>query len=632
MKNKITTLMGAALCLLVTFGVTYVASAQTVVTETQKLTASDGEYEDSFGISVSVEGDLAILGASGDDGHGSAYVFERIGGVWVETAKLTASDGVSGDAFGVSVSVSGNHAIVGAPSDDYRHGSAYVFEQTGGVWTQVAKLTDSDVEAQDRFGASVSVSGDYAFVGVPSNTYDYKPGEVYVYERIGGVWTQVIRLSASDGADLNHSSLFGASVSVSGDQAIVGAFWDDGNGLNRSGSAYVFDRIGGVWTETAKLTANDGATSDNFGYPVSISGDRAVVGAKGDDYGRGSAYVFERVGGVWTQVSKLTASDGASGDQFGWSVSVSGDHVVVGTPADDNGDSSGSAYLFERVGGVWTEITKLLPSDGAGVYSFSHYVSISGPYVFATSPSDYEMGNRSGAAYVFELISNQPPVADCGDDVTVEAVDAFGASVQLDGTASYDPDGDSLDFEWAVPAGSGAVLDDPTNATPIGVFPIGPTLVTLTVTDGNGGIDVCDVLVAVQDTTPPVLVCTTDLIALWPPKGDMVPVVITIAVSDISAPEDLILTCDVSSSEVDDSDGTGELVGDVNGSDGYTSPVPVDLVYDGTNFVATVELRAERDQSNKGRNYSIVCEVVDPSGNDATASCVVVVPHDKRKK
>ncbi len=232
-------------------------------------------------------------------------------------------------------------------------------------------------------------------------------------------------------------------------------------------------------------------------------------------------------------------------------------------------------------------------------------------------------------------LQSQPPVADAGADQTVECA-GESTPVALDGRQSFDPDGDAIEFEWSVPVESGAVLDDPTSSMPSGLFPEGPTLVTLTVTDGNGGIDVDDVLVNVVDTSPPVLVCTTDRIALWPPNGAMHDVGVCIAVSDNCAdPQDLQLYCSVSSNEPDDFTGDGETAGDVDGADGFTEPVNLTavLIYDADQgcYFGVVSLRAERNGADAGRSYSIVCDVLDPDGNLATASCVVVVPHDKRR-
>ena len=267
-----------------------------------------------------------------------------------EDAKLLASDGAAWDEFGCSVSVSGDTAVVGAIYDDdngYNSGSAYVFVRSGSTWSEQAKLTASDGAADDYFGRSVSVSGDTAVVGaLGDDDNGSASGSAYVYVRSGTSWTEQAKLTASDGA---ADDRFGLSVSVSGDTAVVGAFWDDDNGSD-SGSAYVFVRSSGVWTQRQKLTASDAAAGDSFGCSVSVSADTAVVGAFYDDDNggdSGSAYVFVRSGSTWTERAKLTGSDGAADDRFGGSVSVSGDTAVVGAYGDDdNGTTSGSAYVF----------------------------------------------------------------------------------------------------------------------------------------------------------------------------------------------------------------------------------------------------------------------------------------------
>jgi hypothetical protein len=260
------------------------------------------------------------------------------------------ADGARGDWFGRSVSVSGDTAVVGAPSDDdngTRSGSAYVFRRTGSSWTQAQKLLPGDGAANDLFGTSVSVSGDTAVVGA---LYDDDngagSGSAYVFRRTGSSWTQAQKLLPGDGtADV----VFGASVSVSGDIAIVGAPGDGQNDFE-PGSAYVFTRTGSSWTQEQKLLPADGTEYDFFGYSVSVTGDTAVVGAYGDDdngTSSGSAYVFTRVGSRWTQVHKLLPGDGAADDHFGYSVSVSGDIAVVGAYEHaDHGTASGSAYVF----------------------------------------------------------------------------------------------------------------------------------------------------------------------------------------------------------------------------------------------------------------------------------------------
>ncbi|MCG6975904.1 MAG: FG-GAP repeat protein, partial [Acidiferrobacterales bacterium] len=200
-----------------------------------------------------------------------------------EAQKLIASDGAAGDQFGRSVSVSGDTAVVGAYAKDSSRGAAYVFTRTGDTWSYQAKLIAEDGVANDLFGFSVSVSGDTAIISAHSDDDNgNSSGSAYVFTRSGSVWSQQAKLIAGDAA---ANDLFGVSVSVSGDTAVIGASLNDDNG-NASGSAYVFTRSGGVWSQQAKLLAADGAANDQFGRSVSVSGDTAVVGAYAKDSSR----------------------------------------------------------------------------------------------------------------------------------------------------------------------------------------------------------------------------------------------------------------------------------------------------------------------------------------------------------
>ena len=310
------------------------------------LMASDVETTNTFAVSVFLSGNTAIIGSINNDADnykGAAYIYERQNnGTWTET-KLTASDGANNDYFGDSVSMSGDYAIVGASGDDSARGSAYIFErQNNGNWIQTNKLTASDAANSDAFGLSVSISGDYAIIG----SRDNNKGSAYIFQRQNnGTWTET-KLTASDGGGNDQ---FGDSVSISGDYAIMGAPQDTDAGIN-TGSAYIFQRQGNSWIQTNKLLASDRATQDRFGDSVSISGDYAIVGAFGDDSARGSAYLFQRQNnGNWIQTDKLTASDGANNDRFGISVAIDSNYVLVGAQLnDENGTNDvGAAYFIQ---------------------------------------------------------------------------------------------------------------------------------------------------------------------------------------------------------------------------------------------------------------------------------------------
>ena len=377
----------------------------------QKLLAGDGTNDNYFGYSVAISGDTAVIGAYGVDKSylvksvGAAYIFIRAAdGTWSQQAKLIATDGADSDLFGISVAVSGDTAVIGADSDDDKgsfSGSAYVFIRAAdGTWSQQAKLTADDGAVWDQFGWSVAVSGDTAVIGI--NGYEDKGGSAYVFVRAAdGTWSQQAKLTADDGT---ADDRFGRSVAVSGDTAIIGAANDDDNGAN-SGSAYVFVRAAnGTWSQQVKLTAKDGAAGDIFGRSVSMSGDTAVIGAIEDD-NKGSAYVFVRAtNGTWSQQAKLTAVNGSAHYGFGISVSVSGDTAVIGAASNDS--FKGLAYVFTRVGETWSQQAKLTAADRADDDWFGYSVSVSGGTAVIGAYNDDDKGIDSGSAYVFGI----PPV------------------------------------------------------------------------------------------------------------------------------------------------------------------------------------------------------------------------------
>jgi hypothetical protein len=281
------------------------------------------------------------------------------------------------------------------------------FEVT--VLPGIEKLVASDGAAGDWFGFAVSLSSDgsTALVGAFHDNNDV--GSAYVYVKNEAGWIQQAKLVASDAS---ADSSFGRSVSLSsnGSMALIGAYSDDDKGTN-SGSSYIFTRSGGTWSQQAKLTAIDIASGDDFGSSVSLSGDgsTALIGAPDDgDKGvnSGSAYVFVRSGKTWSQRAKLLAGDGAARDCFGQSVSLSADGATALIGAwgdDDKGSESGSAYVFALSGGTWSQQKKLRAGDGGASNHFGHSVSISadGMIALIAAYTDDDRGTSSGSAYIF---------------------------------------------------------------------------------------------------------------------------------------------------------------------------------------------------------------------------------------
>ena len=352
--------------------------------EAKKLVASDAANNDFFGGSVAIDGDVAVVGASwanaGGADRGAAYVFSRDqGGVdnWGELRKLVASDGADNDFFGQSVSIRGANIAVGAYSADGAaggEGAVYVFSRDRGGpsnWGQLKKRMASDGADSDYLGYSVAIDGDTVLSGAYRRDLGGTDrGAVYVFERnLGGAdnWgeSRTLVAVAPGGADFDS---MGSSVAISADLAIVGAQGGDATNANQ-GTAYVFarDRGGaGNWGLVTRLAASDGATADEFGQAVAIGAAVVAVGANVAG-GAGAVYLFGRdVGGVdnWGFFKKIVPSDMPAGGEFGFSLSFSGDLLLVGAR---RADDVGAAYLYERNhGGAdnWGELKKLTASDG----------------------------------------------------------------------------------------------------------------------------------------------------------------------------------------------------------------------------------------------------------------------------
>ena len=432
--------------LILVFLISQLISASTSWQQDAQLTAVNSQVGDSFGWSVSVSGNISLVGApyhdvGGEESCGEAYIFRSPdgGATWPSSATqdLTASNKAAGDHFGLSVSVSGNTTLIGAPKHDSGgtrdSGEAYIFlSSDGGVtWpaTETAQLIASDKAVGDRFGWSVSVSGNVALIGAPlvlTTTTPVVPiGAAYIFQTTdgGSSWNERQKLLASDKAALD---VFGSAVSVSGSVAVIGAPNHNSGGLKNSGQAYIFRSTdgGATWSEIQKLTASNKAANNYLGLSASISGSIALIGApyhaSGGITDCGAAYIFHSSdgGATWSssETQMLTASDKSANDKFGVGVSVSDYVALVGAPDHDSGglSNSGEAYIFESTdGGVtWSspEKEKLTASDKAVSDWFGASVAVSGNIASIGAPDRASGGiSRSGAAYIFDGTSPAPP-------------------------------------------------------------------------------------------------------------------------------------------------------------------------------------------------------------------------------
>ncbi len=433
----------------------------------------------------------------------------------------------------------------------------------------------------------------------------------------GGIFTPTERLvfvgDTIDGKTLKEV-VTKPAINDAGNLVFWARYFYYENGIYHSGAG-IFDRqsflLYGAGTIGGKYFSTIGGISINDNDPEDLV-------FSGVDVARNESSIF-------TPDTVLVASgDTIAGltlsNAYSPSINDSGEPVFIGT--------FGGSGLFTRHGLLVRTIDAV---DGKVVNTLvGCSINDSGDVVVS-------LGFRDNSNGIY-LTNIHRPIADAGPDRALPwQDDCMGLTqVQLDGSESFVPDGTQLTYEWSAP--ENVLLDDPTSPTPSGLFPCGPSLLTLTVYGENGEVDCDDVLVTVQDTVPPVLVCTTDEIALWPPDHRMEEVMIYVVASDnCTDPGALELTCMVSSNEPDDAHGDGEFTGDVDtgggGQDAFSAPVSVPLIFDEVTGIywGSVRLRAERDGGETGRVYSVVCNVQDAQGNPNTASCVVVVPHDRRK-
>lgn len=432
-----------------------IASYSQMFLQKKKTTAFNRVVQHRYGISSGIDGNRAIVGAYWDNvdqngnnpysAAGSAYLLERIGGVWQQVQKIVPSDrgtDPSGQAiFGEAVSIYDTIAVIGASGEDYdtiaqnqiiNGGAVYIFTRNSlGQWVQRQKIIASDRGVTDNFGSAVSISGNYLIVGANKDDEDASganaksdAGSAYIFEKnTNGKWIQKSKIVPSDRA---ASDFFGWTVSISEEgYAIIGAYGQDldSNGLNSlsgAGAAYIFKRdVSGNWIQTQKLISKDRESSGRFGMSVDITKDKCIVGADLENEGIrtfcGSAYVYERVSGNYKFVQKITASDMQDSDGLGRSVSIDGDYAIAGANLHDHAPSglvsnAGVLYLYKKQSnGTWSEQEHIATNDrgASDLFGLNAHLSgnkiIAGVYFEDEDTSGANTLSEAGSAYIFEM-------------------------------------------------------------------------------------------------------------------------------------------------------------------------------------------------------------------------------------
>ncbi len=393
-----------------------------------KFQADDIAIYDNFGDSVAIDGNYIVIGATNEapldggstvSGAGSAYLYEKqSNGSVVQIAKFQASDPETDDHFGNSVAISGNYIVVGAFQEDTPNttaGSAYVFKIDGATVTEIAKIQSTNIEGGDYFGISVAISGEYIVVGAREDDYQ---GRAFLFKlnTTTDTVSQEVKFQADDAA---NNDAFGNNISIDGNYIVASASSKN----SFAGNAYLFkidyDVAYGIYSviQIAKLEADDAENADYFGRSVAISGDYIVVGADGEDpnaiAGAGSAYLFKRnsdtVDDV-TQIAKINATDPEVSDQFGISISISGDYIIVGAYRENAAEKSnaGSAYLFKIEDTVVNQVVKIQGNNPEVNAEFGKSVSINGDFIVIGAHAEDTTATDAGSAYLFIRDLNQP--------------------------------------------------------------------------------------------------------------------------------------------------------------------------------------------------------------------------------
>jgi len=371
----------------------------------------------------------------------------QIASAQAQEAQLLPSISEENALFGYSVAQSGNYAAVGAPGEEFDKGAVYVYERDGDGWTEMARLTATDGAFFDRFGWSVALEGDYLAVGAYGcDNRGPNSGGVYIFQRTGGTWTQQVKLLPwGDPPNANRGAEFGISVALSGNLLLVGAWRDWENvfssqgpapsGFQR-GAAYLFNRDGNNWNQMARLTASDADRNDLFGRSVAIDGTFALVGAPGDQANgpySGAAYVFAFNNGNWVQTNKLKPSDGMRNQRFGFAVGIDMDgYAAVSSPQDaSEGSGSGAVYLYQRSGNNWTQSNKLTPPSGSEQATFGSAVDLSGDRLVIGAAGFSGTQPAAGAVFRYQRSGGNWSLEATLSASDGNSQDRFGQSVSL---------------------------------------------------------------------------------------------------------------------------------------------------------------------------------------------------------
>ena len=299
--------------------------------------------------------------------------------------KVIADNVITNNVFGWDTALDGNTAVIGAPKFD--EGSIHIFERIDNIWTHKEKLSSPEGPQNDSFGKSVSIEGDTIAVGAPG----LGNGAVYIFEKNNTNWVFKQRLSSSDGAAFDN---FGNAISMDNNTLVIGAYFDDDYGFS-SGSAYIFERSNGSWEEKQKLVPKSGYYYNNFGRSLSLDNDYLIIGSPGYLAGAGAVYMFKKNNTTWEETDRLTPSSTVQQAYFGNTVDIENEISVVGAWADN------SAFIFSKENNIWIEKQKITADDTVENDTFGSHISIENDVIVVGAAQNTNNNIKTGSAYIF---------------------------------------------------------------------------------------------------------------------------------------------------------------------------------------------------------------------------------------
>lgn len=445
------------------------ARAQIVgASESSALRAFDGTAGDQYGQGLALDGNTLAVGAWFDDASndqgGSVYVYVGAGSSWTLQQKIDPALPTSQYRFGENLALQGDRLVVGCSWDGqgaYQSGAVYVYERVGGVWSQVVKLKGSGVSYNRNLGRSIALDGDTIAAGAVYGCCATSPaGGVHVFRRVAGTWTEEGVLT---GIGTGASDAFGQSVALEGDRLVVGQSglpWASGN---RRGSVHVFQRTGATWSQTQRIDAPGAAQVQHFGHAVALRGATLVVGAPnapsadGSQADSGSVEVYAESAGTWVHAQSLQPNDSSDGDRIGQALALEGDLLLVGAPSREYAAGIGGAYVYERVAGAWTQRAKLVASTDVRDDDFGAALPLDGTTAFVGAPAADGLSTDAGAVFEYALPANPIGATFCAGDGSAgpcPCSNASGVGAQLGCKNLYGRGA------WLVAAGSASASAD----------------------------------------------------------------------------------------------------------------------------------------------------------------------------